>query len=577
MAATASSSGRQGATAITTPVVLSNEIVLTVQDLCKNYSVPVLKSISLQLFSGQITGLLGANGAGKSTLSYIIAGLVHSDSGRMLLEGRAYTPRSKRQAEALGVQLVRQELNLLPTLTVAENLFLNRLPQRLGIIQREELHRRARLALDRVGLQDVAVHTPVGALGTGQRQLLEIAAALSRPCRLLILDEPTAALTAAETELLFAQLRDLRRQGTAVVWISHRLEEVRSLADRVLILRDGVVAADAAPELTIDEMVRHMTGGDPQGSSPTACQPLTVAAQQPSQPAGEPSTPPVVTALPAAADAAVPVTPQIALQVRQLTRRPFVHNVSLQVHSGECLGLAGLVGAGRTELLRTIFGAEPADGGHLLLGADPRPRRFQQPAEAAAAGLALVTEDRRTDGLLLTQSIRMNTSLGILRQLVRRPRVPCFPDVIETPVERDRVQQMLEMLQVQRRSDEQPAGQLSGGNQQKVVLGRWLLRAPSVLLLDEPTRGIDAAARQQIYLALRQLLRTGRAIVMVSSDLDELLQLSDRIAVMSAGRLVAEFPSEPRYREAILQASFAGHCPAPSAGGEVAPAATAAV
>ncbi|GAA5506156.1 sugar ABC transporter ATP-binding protein [Novipirellula caenicola] len=495
--------------------------LLQVDGLTKRYGrVTVLQNVSLELRSGEIHALLGANGAGKSTLCKIISGLVPASEGEMTLEGDSFAPSNKQDAESRGVEIVQQELNLIPTLSVAENLLLTRLPHRFGAVDTRELHRMAQQILDRFGLSDVSTHALVGSLGVGRQQMVEIAAALARQCKLLILDEPTAALSGSESEQLFAHLQRLREDGVAVIYISHRLDEVARLSDRVTVLRDGTLAGtQPTASLTTDAMVDLMSGE------------ATASAKR---------------------DHVCHTSSETAMRVESLTSG-IVREVSFTVQRGERLGITGLVGSGRTELLRAIFGADVATSGHVYLGRDHTPRRFRHPSEAVAAGMAMVTEDRKQDGLLLSQSIRTNTTLSSLW-----PRFSRLGLTRET--EENRITtEMRDSLATRCESIDQFVGTLSGGNQQKVAVAKWLVRDADVFLFDEPTRGIDAGARQRIYQLFETLANQGKAIVIVSSDLEELFETCDRIAVMSAGRMVDTFGRNEWSEEKIMQASFHGY------------------
>lgn len=500
---------------------LASGPILSTSGLCKSYAAPVLRDISLDLNPGEVHALMGANGAGKSTLARILAGLTRPDQGTAQLEGRPYAPATKAEAAACGVQLVLQELNIIPTLSVAENLFLDRLPSRFGILNTRKLHAEARRILADFGLGSLDPRAQAGTLGVGEQQLLEIAGVLDRPCRVLILDEPTAALTAPQVDLLFRHIDRLKQAGTAMVLVSHRLDDIRRVADRVSVLRDGrLVATRPAAGLQMDEIVRLMVGAELD--------------------------------LDHARNHAATFGSQ-ALRVDGLSRGDRVRNVSFSVREGEVFGLAGLVGSGRTELLRALYGADIAESGQLLLGDDPTPRCFRSPKQAVAAGLGLVPEDRKSQGLLISLSSRVNLTLPRLSRYTRP-----FP-WIDQKSERASANKIADSLQVVARSVDQPVEELSGGNQQKIVLGRWLLQDPRVLLLDEPTRGIDIAARRAIYQLIDALARRGKAIVLVSSDLEELMSLSDRIGVLSAGRLVATFDRDQFSHEALLAAAFEGH------------------
>lgn len=495
--------------------------LLLVRDLTKRYSVTVLDRVAFDLRAGEIHALLGANGAGKSTLCRIIAGLIQPTSGEMTFGGQFHAPLNKQAAEKSGVQIVQQELNLISTLSVAENLMLSRLPSRGGIIRKTQLHQRARRALDRFFLEDVATETLVGSLGVGRQQMVEIAAALDHDCKVLILDEPTAALSANETERLFQWLARLRQQRVGIIYISHRLDEVARIADRVTVLRDGqTVCTQPAAGLTTNSMVDLMTGEREHSAVSHRHTSFT--------------------------------TERTALRVEKISSGKLLQDVSFEVRAGQRLGIAGLVGSGRTELLRAIYGADVAHNGRVQLGENAA-ARFHHPCQAVAAGMAMVSEDRKHNGLLLPQSIRVNTTLCALR------RDFSHGGVIRAGAEHDSAQSMCAKMETRCTSIEQAVSTLSGGNQQKVVVSKWLVRDADVFLFDEPTRGIDVAARRRIYRLFDSLAREGKALVIVSSDLDELLETCDRIAVMSAGRLVATFDRDNWSHDKIMQASFSGY------------------
>jgi len=500
--------------------------VLSVSGIGKTYAEPVLADVSLSLRAGEVLALTGENGAGKSTLSKIIGGLVEPTAGTMRLGGAPYAPASRTEAEALGVRMVMQELNLLPTLSVAENLFLNRLPRvgRLpGWIDRRKLREDARHAMAQVGLDAIDPDTLVGELGIGHQQMVEIARNLIDDCRVLILDEPTAMLTAREVDLLFEQIDRLKARGVALVYISHRLEELARVAEQIAVLRDGrLVHVDAMANLTSDEIVTWMVGRE----------------------LGE------------QIDLGVRNIGAPLLKVERLSRGKVVRDVSFEVRAGEIFGVSGLIGAGRTELMRLIYGADQKDGGTVALapapGAPPAPVRIDSPSDAVRAGIALITEDRKGEGLLLPQPIAANVSLGNIGSVARH-------GVVDAKRENALAQKQIDAMRIRSSGPGQIVGELSGGNQQKVVIGRWLARDCRVLLFDEPTRGIDVGAKFDIYGLMGALAREGRALVVVSSDLRELMLICDRIGVMSAGSLTGVFERDTWTQDALLAAAFAGY------------------
>ncbi|WP_171896274.1 sugar ABC transporter ATP-binding protein, partial [Pseudomonas aeruginosa] len=421
--------------------------------------------------------------------------------------------------EALGVRMVMQELNLLPTLSVAENLFLHDLPRRAGWIDRRRLRAAAREAMAQVGLEAIDPDTLVGDLGIGHQQMVEIARNLIGDCRLLILDEPTAMLTAREVDMLFEQVERLRERGVAIVYISHRLEELARISQRIAVLRDGrLVCVEPIERYDADQLVTLMVGRD-------LGERFDLGPRQTGAP---------------------------LLRVERLSRRGKVHEVSFEVRAGEIFGISGLIGSGRTELLRLIYGADRADGGQVLLGDPPQRLSLRSPADSVRQGVALITEDRKGEGLLLDQSISANLALGNLPALARH-------GVIDRRREEALARRQVEALRVRCADTAQAVGELSGGNQQKVVIGRWLERDCQVLLFDEPTRGIDVGAKFDIYALLAELTRRGKALVVVSSDLRELMLICDRIGVLSAGRMVDTFERDAWTQDALLAAAFAGY------------------
>ena len=504
--------------------------VLTLEGIGKDYAAPVLDGVSLSLHAGEVLALTGENGAGKSTLSKIVCGLVMPTRGRMQLGGADFTPGSRRDAERSGVRMVMQELGLVPTLSVAENLLLDRLPHRGGWLRRAELHALAATQLAKIGMQAIDPATPVARLGIGQQQMVEIARNLLDDTRVLVFDEPTAMLTPRETTHLFEQIEGLKARGVAIVYVSHRLEELQRIADRVAVLRDGRLV-DLRPMAGVRESERvERMGG--RAVHEHEGRPRRVAGP-------------------------------VLLEAHGLGRAQAVRDVDLTLHAGEVMGLAGLVGSGRTELVRLLFGADRADRGEITLHAGHGdaavvrrvPKGWRSPMQAIRAGIGLVTEDRKSQGLLLPQSIRVNATLSDLGAVSRA-------GWLRPAAERGIARRLVERLRIRSRSAEQPVATLSGGNQQKVVFARWLHRECRVLLLDEPTRGVDVGARADLYAELDRMTDAGKALLMVSSDLRELMAMCDRIGVMSGGRLVAVFERGDWSEQSLLAAAFSDAAPA---------------
>lgn len=494
-------------------------VALSVRGIGKTYAQPVLSAIDLTLYRGEVLALTGENGAGKSTLSKIIGGLEMPSTGQMHFNGQPYAPGSRAQAERLGVRMVMQELNLLPTLTVAENLFLDNLPASAGWINRKRLRTAAIEAMAQVGLDAIDPDTMVGELGVGHQQMVEIARNLIGDCQVLILDEPTAMLTAREVELLFIQITRLQARGVAIVYISHRLEELARVAQRIAVLRDGhLVCVEPIANYDSQQLVNLMVGRE-----------LGDHLEMGERPLGEP-----------------------ALRVSGLGRGTKVMDVSFEVRQGEIFGISGLIGAGRTELLRLIYGADHADSGTVAVGTPLQPAPICSPMDAVRHGIALITEDRKGEGLLMSLPISANIGLGNMQQLSRA-------GFIKGAQERALARRQIDAMGIRCAGPEQIVAQLSGGNQQKVVIGRWLERDCAVLLFDEPTRGIDIGAKFDIYRLLAELTRQGKAVVVVSSDLRELMLICDRIGVMSGGRLTATFERDSWSQEQLLAAAFAGY------------------
>ncbi len=476
--------------------------------------VKAVQDVSLEAYPGEILALVGENGAGKTTLMNILTGAIQADEGRILLDGEPVHIASPSQALALGVTIIHQELALIPQLTVGQNIFLGREPRRLGglFIDWGELYNRARAELERLGLR-IPVDAQVADLPLAQQQLVEIAKALSYQARLIALDEPTSALTEREAETLFGLMRALKDQGVTLIYISHRLEEVFALADRIAVMRDGqLVGVRPAGEMTPDQVVSQMVGRELGEYYPRTRAPV-----------GE-----------------------VVLEACDLRRGNQINGVSFTLRKGEIVGVAGLVGAGRTELARLLFGADRLDAGEIRLEGEAV--RIRSPLDAIHLGIGFVPEDRKQQGLFLGQSVRSNVAVSSFERFTTW-------GVVNYRRLTEMVRQMVEMLNLRTTGVGQRVRNLSGGNQQKVVIARWLSIRPKVLILDEPTRGVDVGAKAEIYALMNDLAKQGVGILMVSSELPEVLGVSDRILVMRDGRIVAEFDHAEATQDAIMRAA----------------------
>lgn len=484
--------------------------MIEARGITKRYpGVVALENVDFSVGAGEVVGLIGENGAGKSTMIKVLGGLTAPDAGEIRVDGNLVTIRSSAEATRLGIGVIHQELNNLDNLDVAGNVLLGREPRRLGLIDRPECARRASAFLRRLGL-DIPPGTPLRRLSIAQQQMVEIAKALSLEARVLIMDEPTSSLTAAETACLMEVVEDLRTQGVGIVYVSHRLGEVTRLADRVVAFRDGRNAGTLAKrEIETQAMVRLMVGRDIERERARSFE---------SKPA--------------------------RLVVKDLiTARYPQSEVSIVVGAGEIVGLAGLVGAGRSELARAIYGVDPRLGGSVSLDGKALPPR--RPDASIRAGLFLAPEDRRKEGLVTLMSVQQNVTLPSLPQYARAGWV-------RGSAEREAAQQMRDRLGIKTPRLDAAVRNLSGGNQQKVVLAKWLAMSPRCLIVDEPTRGIDIGARSEIYGLLRNLAREGVAILMISSDMEEVLGLSDRIVVMHEGRVTGQVCSTDASEEAVM-------------------------
>jgi len=497
--------------------------LLEMRDIVKEFpGVRALDGVSFTLDEGEFHALVGENGAGKSTLMKVLSGVYPAGtySGEIFVNDKPRSFAGVRDSENAGIAIVFQELSLVKELTVGENIFLGREPSRFGIVNWSELYHRTTKLLDDLNLA-IDPRIQVGSLGIGRQQLVEIAKALSQNARILVLDEPTAALTESEVETLFDILRKLTARGVGIIYISHKLDEVFAMSDRITVLRDGkTVSSHQASELTKDKVIAAMVGREVGDIFPTSSHEL-----------GEK-----------------------ALQVRDLTvhsgdagRRKLVDNVSFSVRKGEVLGIAGLMGSGRTEMLMAIFGAWPNEYSRTI-AVEGQPVRVTSPSDAIDHGIGFVTEDRKRYGLILDQTILDNMTLAGL---------PKISGAFLTHRTREMIAANgpMRSLRIKANSPMTVTGTLSGGNQQKVVLGKWLLTNPKVLFLDEPTRGIDVGAKQEIYAEINKLAKTGLAIVLVSSELPEVLGLSDRVLVLREGKVAGEFTRTQASPERVMAAA----------------------
>jgi rhamnose transport system ATP-binding protein len=495
--------------------------LLSVRNIEKSFpGVRALSGVSFDVVAGEVHALLGENGAGKSTLIKIISGVFPPDRGEILVDGKPVNLDRPDDARRAGVATIYQELLLFPELTVAENIFMGHAPRAgLGRLDWRAMRDKTRELLASLEITDLAPERVVGALTVGNRQRVEILRALSQDARILIMDEPTAALTEFDVKRLFDIVRRLKARGVAIIYISHRLDEIFAIADRVTALRDGAhVATKQVADTDSGELVQLMVGRKIESLFPK----ITV-------PIGAP-----------------------VLEVRDLERRPLTKKISLNVRAGEIVGLAGLVGSGRSELAQTIFGVTPAEGGEIKL--EGKTVDVRSPAQARSLGVAYVPEDRGAQGLVRPMTVRENFSLAALAKVA-------FSGFIDRSAERKLAADGVARFQVKTSSLEQVAGKLSGGNQQKIVLGKWLANKPKLLILDEPTRGIDVGAKAEIHRLMGELAGQGMAILMISSELPEVLGMSDRVYVMREGRLVAEFPRAAATPQAVGAAMMGGGAP----------------
>src|SRR5919112_4204023 len=489
--------------------------LLEMRSITKRFpGVVALDRVDFELERGEVHVLLGENGAGKSTLVKMLAGAYRPDEGEILLDGEAASISSATDAQKLGISTIYQEFNLVPQFTVAENIFLGRQPRRFGFVDRRKMREEARKLLDRMKVL-VDPDALISNLGIAQRQMVEIAKALSLNARILIMDEPTASLSGQEVERLFEIVRGLKEEEVGVIFISHHLEEVTEIGDRVTVLRDGKMVGQVPATTDHRELVRMMVG-------------RSIEDQFPRRRTG---------------------VGEVLLEVKELSREGVLHDISFQVRAGEVVGIAGIVGAGRTELARTIFGADPLDSGEVWVEGR-RIERFD-PREAKHSGIGFITEDRQGQGIVPPLSVAENLALASLGRYTTA-------GLVDRKEQRSLAQKMIEELNIRTPSLEQEIRYLSGGNQQKVVIGKWLLADSKVLIMDEPTRGIDVGARVEIYELMNELTQEEAGILMISSDLPEVLGMSDRILVMRGGRITGELSTVEATQERIMALATQG-------------------
>ncbi|PFG29874.1 sugar ABC transporter ATP-binding protein [Paramicrobacterium agarici] len=488
--------------------------LLTMSGISKRFGGAVaLDDVHLDLYPGEVHALMGENGAGKSTLMKILSGVYVQDSGTVTLNGEVINFQNPRDALTKGIAIIHQELNTVGDMTVAENLALGQEPRKLGaVLDRKALKRSARAKLARIGV-DISVDQPLNRLSIGMQQMVEIARAIAEQAKVLVLDEPTAALSRSEAQRLFALVGEMRNEGIALAYISHRMEEVWQLSDRITVLRDGKwVSSTKRGELTPEQVVQRMVGRDVQN--------LYVHENR------NPG--------------------DIVLDVEALTNGRGIGPVDLTVRAGEVVGLVGLIGAGRTEMCRLIFGADRNAGGRISV--DGQRVKIRKPIDAIRQRIGMLPESRKEQALFLDLSIRDNTAMSSLKLFT-------FAGVLKLRALRKAAQNEVKTLRIRSTSVSQLVSGLSGGNQQKVALSRWLLVKPKVLILDEPTRGVDIGAKQEIYRIINDLTQEGVAVLMVSSDLPEALGISDRVLVFRAGRVVREMSRDDATEEAVMMAA----------------------
>ncbi|MGX7393546.1 sugar ABC transporter ATP-binding protein [Carnobacterium mobile] len=477
----------------------------------------VLRGVDITLRSGEIHALMGENGAGKSTLMNILTGLHKYDAGEILINNKNTVYQNPKEAEEHGVSFIHQEMNTWPQMTVVENLFIGKeIRNKFGWLNTKEMEKRAKAVFEDLGIQ-LDLHLEVQTLSVGQQQMIEIAKALMTNAQVLIMDEPTAALTEREIEMLFKIIMNLKQKGVAIIYISHRMEEIFKISDCITVMRDGVsIDTTKTKSTTVDEVVKKMVGRDLEDYYPEKESKIR----------------------------------EVLFEARQLSRSGVFNDISFTVRQGEIVGFSGLMGSGRTEIMRAIFGIDELDNGEIFL--EKKALKIKRPSDAIDKGIGFLTENRKDEGLILDYSIKENISLPSIDGFKKR-------GLIDTTAEKDFVQLLMKRLNVKAQNAELAVSNLSGGNQQKVVLAKWIGIGSKVLILDEPTRGVDVGAKREIYQLMNELAARGVAIIMVSSDLPEVLGVSDRIIVVHEGNIAGELNKAEATEEKIMSLATGGY------------------
>lgn len=488
-------------------------VLLEMKGISKRFrGVQALNGVDFDLREGEVHALVGENGAGKSTLMKVLTGIHQPDAGEIFYLGKPYAVKNIGESQALGISMVHQELNMMNDLTVAQNIFIGREMRSGFIIKDNDMVKETRAIFDHIGI-DIDPKIKLGRLTVGKQQMVEIAKAVSRDCKILILDEPTAALTQTEIDELFRIMADLKSKGIGMIYISHRMDEIKTISDRITVMRDGeYVGTVDTDSVTKDEIINMMIGRvvyeDPKTHSE------------------------------------VPEDAETVLEVKNLTSGNLFKNVSFKLRKGEVLGFSGLMGAGRTEVARAIFGADPIDSGEIYVNG--KPVSIKSPKDAVNLGIGYLSEDRKRYGLMLDKSVAENTALASLDKYIKFGIINDRKIKEEAQIENAK-------LKTKTPSMEQALKNLSGGNQQKVIIARWLIKNSDILIFDEPTRGIDVGAKSEIYTLMNELARSGKSIIMISSELVEILRMSDRVLVMCEGKKTGELDISEANQEKIMQ------------------------